>query len=370
MVKKTLQVLLLITIVLNISGCFQKTNIENAIGLASNRLYEDLYDNGQFAYIYYPSTGEYSDDYNIIRHILATYTLIELYKYYDDQKYLDAAKKGIDFFMQYINETDEVAYITYDGETKLGAVGSAILTLLNYEEATDTETYDDLITKFASFIISMQKEDGGYKNYYPEEKTDALATVLYTGECNLALVRLYQKTGSTEYLETIEKSYGWMENYFSQKHSPGLVSWNSIALAELYYITGEEKYTDLAYEMTDWLIDNTQYTSENAPDPGYIGAFIINDIENGLTCTVAAYGEGFVPMLELSRKMNDNEHETKYEETLQSSINFLLNMQIKEVDDQNALGGFIASFDNDKIRLDFTSHSIITLIGAFNNGIK
>ncbi|EKD48132.1 MAG: hypothetical protein ACD_65C00107G0002 [uncultured bacterium] len=377
MLKKILNISLLITIVLNISGCStieqitevtesQHANIENSILLASNRLFEDLHENGQFVYIYYPTTQSYSNEYNIIRHILASYTLIELYKYYDESKYLEGAEKSIEFFLQYINEEEETAYITYDEETKLGAAGTAILTLLNYEETTGSTIYDNLIQKLANFIMSMQKEDGGYKNYYPEEKTDEpLSTVLYTGECNLALVRLYKKTGEAKYLTTVQKSYEWTKDYFANKHSTGLVSWSSVALAELYYITGEEKYSDLAYEMTDWLIDNTQYTEETAPEEEYIGAFLINDIEGGLTCTVAAYGEGFNTMLKLAKYMKDKEHEEKYTDTLDKAIIFLLNMQFKD-EDENATGGFIASFDNDKIRLDFTSHSLITLIEYLN----
>ncbi len=229
----------------------------------------------------------------------------------------------------------------------------------------DYEEFEPYLANLANFIIFMQNEDGGYRNYHPEEDPDnRLATVLYTGESDLALIRLFKKTGNQKYLDAFEKSYEWTKSYFEENHSSGLVSWTSIALAEAYYETGEEKYRDLAFEMTDWLIDVTQYTANNAPSEEYIGSFIINDVDNGLTCTVAAYGEGLVEMLKLAQHENDTSREEKYTNSLTSALKFLISMQYTNTADTNALGGLKASFAEDYYRIDFNTHSALTLLGA------
>lgn len=346
---------------LTLSRYNTETEAEDPLALASERLKGDLLENGQFHYLYYPSSDSYASSYNIIRHILGSYTLIEL-------SYLEEAEKSIDFFMQYIIDEEEMSYITYNDKTKLGSAAVAVLTLLSYQEATESTNYDETIEKLTNFIIHMQNEDGGYRNYYPEEDPEnTFSTVLYTGESNLALTRLFAKTGDTKYLETIEKSYDWVESYFDKKHAPALVSWNSMAFSELYPLTEDQKYIDLAFEMTDWLIDTKQYTEEEAPYPIYIGSFIINDIDNGLTCSAAAYAEGILSTYELAEYIGDQEHQKKYKESLDKALGFIKSMQFTEENSfymenpEKAIGGFRASPYNHKIRVDFTSHAIAVL---------
>lgn len=350
--------------------------LEESLELAANNLADSFIENGKFQYLYYPTENKYSESYNIIRHILGTYTLIDLYKYYEDPIYLEKAEKSIEFLLEYTVENKEMSYITYNGKTKLGSAATAILALLNYQEATGTDKYDQNIEKLANFVLYMQKDDGGYKNFYPEEDLEeTFSTVLYTGESNLALTRLFEKTGDEKYLRAIENSYEWIVEYFERKHAPALVSWNSMALAELYELTEDERYANLAFEMTDWLIDTKQYTEESAPYPIYEGAFIINDIDGGLECSTAAYSEGIVATYNLAASIEDQEHMEKYKESLSSAMKFMLNMQFTEENTfymrypENAIGGFRASPYNHKIRIDFTSHSIEALLGIIENQI-
>lgn len=325
-------------------------DLKTPLNLVTQRILDDTHEDGTFTYIYNPLTKEYSEDYNIIRHNLAAYTLIEL-------GYPEKAKTSIGWALQYLISEENFSYINFNEKNKLGSAATLILVMLNYEG------YDETIEKLANFVIYMQNEDGGYRNYHPEEDPDnRLATVLYTGESDLALIRLFKKTGDQKYLDTFEKSYEWVTTYFEENHSPGLISWTSIALAEAYYETGEEKYRDLAFEMTDWLIDVTQYTTENAPSEEYIGSFIINDIDNGLTCTVAAYGEGLVEMLKLAQYEQDETHEEKYTNSLESALKFLISMQ-------DPTGGFKASFAEDYYRIDFNTHSALTLLGSWQLAI-
>lgn len=347
-----------------------QADIEESLSLVADRLHQDTKDDGTFNYMYYPSDAEYSDDYNIIRHILAANTLIDLYTTYQDPTYIEDAKNSIDFFLNYLVKENDMSYITYDGRTKLGAAGTAVTTLLHYQEVTNTKEYQSTIIELGEFIIYMQNEDGGYNNYYPDPDPDnRLATVLYTGEADLALIELYTDTGDQQYLDALDRSYEWTKTYFEERHSPGLVSWTSSAFAKSYYATGDAKYADLAFEMTDWLIDKTQYTKANAPSEEYIGSFIINDVENGLTCTVAAYGEGITDMIKLAKTIGDTEHEEKYINSLNAGLGFMLSMQYTDDSDPNAQGAFKASMYKDHTRIDFNTHAATTLIKTLENGI-
>ncbi len=347
-----------------------------SLDLAAERIKNDFSGTEKFNYAYYPSDDTYSDKYNMPRHIYGSYTLIELYKYYGDESYLEDAKKSIDWFMDYVITEGDMSYITYNGYTKLGSVAMAIIALTDYKEVTGDTSYDELMAQLANFAIFMQDEDGGYRNYYPEADYDnTFATALYTGEINLGLARLYRDTGEEKYLETIEKSYYWVEEYFDRKHSPAIVSWNSSAYLIVYELTEDEKYAEATFKMTDYLIDNRQYDEEMTPFDSYIGAFLVNGVDDGLTCSAAAYGEGLVDAYELAVIMGDIEHQEKYKESTHLAVEFLISMQFTDENTfyletpERAIGGFRSSMYQNDIKVDSNCHAMSTYLKAVENNI-
>lgn len=343
---------------------YEDLNIQESLDLVKNRIIADQLENGQFHYIYYPSTDEYAESYNIIRHTLGAYALLEFGE-------TEKAKKSIDFILENLIEEDEMSYITYNERTKLGTAAVTVLTLLKYQDLTDSTEYNETIKELGEFILFMQDEDGGYRNYHPEANPESrLATVLYTGESNLALIRMYQEYRDERYLEAAEKSYDWCVTYFEERHSTGLVSWNSSAFAETYYETGDLKYAAFALQMNEWLIETTQYTDKNAPSQDYIGAFYVSDVEEGITCSAAAYGEGFGDMLALAKNLGDQEKIDKYESTLRSTIKFLQSMQFTDPENEKTYGGFKASMYNNQTRIDYNTHAALTLQKSLENGLQ
>jgi len=340
-----------------------REEVETAIKLAGEKLKDDLKTNGQFNYIYDHASDYTTDSYSMVRHISGSNALVALYKFTKDESYIEAAKTSIDFFMQYLITEGDKSYILYKYENENADTGSqalALITLINYENETGDIQYSDTITQLANFLLSIQNEDGSYKNYYPKDDPDyAMATELFTGEANFAIMHMLERTGETKYLAALQKSYDFVKNYFESTYSSPIVSWNSNAFARLYKYTDNAEYADLVIEMTDWL-RNLQYKEDNIDDPLYVGGFRTEDPEQWLTCTTGAFGEGINAGLSAIRDQGDKDLEESYDETISLAIKYLLSVQHED-------GSFNASPSQEWVRIDFNTHAIMTLLGALEN---
>ncbi|MFA6528045.1 MAG: AMMECR1 domain-containing protein [Candidatus Gracilibacteria bacterium] len=343
-----------------------RENIETMLSTAGDWLEGKMEENGKFKYEYSPSEDDYTTDYNLLRHIGSTYSLLLLYEYYGNEKYLESGKKGIDYFMTYAVAENEMLYIEDDGEAKLGGAALAIIALEKYHEITGDENSLDLAEKFGKFILIMQKDDGGFKNYYPEEKTEEKeAYEVYSAEANLALTRLYEATGGTEYLSALQKSYAYTKNYFDSTPATMMISWDIAAFSELYYLTNNENYADLAYAMADWIIEQ-QYTEESAPYQDYIGAY------SNLRGT-PTYSEGIGDAIKLAKYQGDDNRKETYKTALKLSLQYIYNTQYREDNSfylenpDEAIGGFKANVYENSQRIDQSQHSVSAIIKAVEN---
>ncbi|MBU1019514.1 AMMECR1 domain-containing protein [Patescibacteria group bacterium] len=332
-------------------------------------------DNGRFKYIYYPSTDKYSADYNIVRHLGTSYAMLLMYEYTSDSRYLEETEKAIEYFLKYTIEEDDIAYIEYEGEEDepLGGPALAVVTLQKYEDLTNSGQYTTLLEKFGNFILSKQKENGNFANYYPEEKLDRkISYEIYGAEANLALSRLYAATGDIDYLEALQKSYEYTQEYFDASPSTVMVAWDAAAFSELYYETENQRYADLTYQMVDWIVAQ-QYTESNSPYPDYIGAFVYGGTPS--SCNTGTLSEGVSVALELARYQGDDDKKDIYKETLKNSLRFLANMQYREDNSfflpspQEAIGGFRDNLYSNEQRIDISQHAISAIKKSLENWV-
>ena len=138
-------------------------------------------DNGQYLYYYDAKEDNYVDHehpqrtednlyYNDLRHCGGIITLIRAYQLTKDVKYLNSAKKGLDFITT-ITEQHQVdgkpaAFVFYNKKAKLGGTGMILIAMMRYRIETGDKSYDEFIKKYTRHILSRIYKTGEMLGYY------------------------------------------------------------------------------------------------------------------------------------------------------------------------------------------------------------
>jgi hypothetical protein len=138
-------------------------------------------DNGQYLYYYDAKADNYVDHehpnrpeddlyYNDLRHCGGIITLIRAYQLTKDVKYLNSAKKGLDFITTISKEHQvdgkSAAYVFYNKKAKLGGTGMILIAMMRYRIVTGDKSYDEFIKKYTRHLLSRIYKTGEMLGYY------------------------------------------------------------------------------------------------------------------------------------------------------------------------------------------------------------
>jgi len=140
-----------------------------------------IYEDGKFLY-YYDCTADSRIDhehpkrsmddlyYNEIRHCCAILSLYNAYLQTKNKKYLKPIKPALDFLVS-ITQEEEISgevhcYTYYNDKVKLGSIGTALLSMMHYRNATGDKSYDKYIKGYARHILYRMLENGQTIDYY------------------------------------------------------------------------------------------------------------------------------------------------------------------------------------------------------------
>ena len=138
-------------------------------------------DNGQYLYYYDAKEDNYVDHehpnrtendlyYNDLRHCGGIITLIRAYQLTKDVKYLNSAKKGLDFITTITQEHQvdgkSAAYVFYNKKAKLGGTGMILIAMMRYRMETGDKSYDKYIEKYTRHLLSRIYKTGEMLGYY------------------------------------------------------------------------------------------------------------------------------------------------------------------------------------------------------------
>lgn len=147
----------------------------------SDWLVDTMYEDGRFLYYYDAATDSRKDHehpnrkednlyYNDLRHCGGAITLIKTYLQTGDKKYLNAAKRAIDWTTTIVKEHDvngqTAMYAHYNTKGKLGGTGLALIMMMQYRTVTGDKSYDNYIKGFARHLVSRITESGEMLGYY------------------------------------------------------------------------------------------------------------------------------------------------------------------------------------------------------------
>ena len=142
-------------------------------------------ENGQYWYYYDAKEDNYIDHehpertednlyYNDLRHCGGIVTLIRAYQLTKDEKYLQSAKKGLDFIVSITKEHDidgeTGAYVFYNKKAKLGGTGMILIAMMKYREESGDKSYDEYIKKYTRHLLSRIYKTGEFLGYYIHPK--------------------------------------------------------------------------------------------------------------------------------------------------------------------------------------------------------
>lgn len=138
-------------------------------------------ENGQYLYYYDAKEDNYVDHehpdrpednlyYNDLRHCGGIVTLIRAYQLTKDKKYLESAKRGLDFSVTLTETHDyngqKAGYIFYNKKSKLGGTGMILVAMMKYRNETGDKSYDEYIKMYTRHILSRIYKTGEIMGYY------------------------------------------------------------------------------------------------------------------------------------------------------------------------------------------------------------
>ena len=239
--------------------------IREIINLGTNWLKAANEPDGHFAYEYFPYEDRYADDDNIVRQAGALFELGEITRRDTNNKYdLDRTiERSIKYFEKltksgkYNGKSVRCITSDIDGNVcKLGTTSLAFIGIINYVTANPDKVkkYDKLIEGYASYIISMQKGTGGFREVFStstniaEEKESSYAN----GEAFLALVR-YAKWKN--YPTDLQSKIKLTVNYILSSKVPfdaSLYLWAMSALKDWDEFKPDARHVIYARSYSDW----------------------------------------------------------------------------------------------------------------------
>lgn len=159
-------------------------NYETLLGQfikSADWLIANMHDDGRFLYYYdckednfkdheHPNRPENDLYYNDLRHSGGTITLIRAYSQTGNKKYLEAAKKSLDFTVsisqEHITNGQKAYYTFYNKKAKLGGTGLALIAFMQYRIAVGDKSYDEYIKGYARHLLSRMHKSGEFYGYY------------------------------------------------------------------------------------------------------------------------------------------------------------------------------------------------------------
>lgn len=367
------------------------------------------YQPGQVTYKEWPSENRYSDEYNLVRHTLATWNLVLAYEMDPSQaQFLEGAEAALEWtlswrkdeklpdgtvitFIEYPGDQDPsvppvpVAQLPADHNRKLGSVVVGLMGIIDLARAKEDHQWDDLMVTMGNFVLHMQDDQGRFEPYYvpaghpyADERND-----IVPGEAALALVMLYEYTGDEKWIESLPSYFSFYEPWWDERQARrrndrawpmhhyenqdrlDLVQfgpWSVMAANRYNLATGREEGVDFAMKVGHWMIEEYMWDEDRAPWPDYVGGYYKFDGE--LPAMQAfCYAEGTAAAYQLATRVRPEEREF-FETATRESARFALQMQYTDLNTyafprgDEVWGGTRYSMNETKVRIDYVHHAL------------
>jgi len=155
-------------------------------------LVDNMKEDGKFLYYYDPVSDSEIDFqhprqtdppyYNILRHSGGTITLLLGYERKGDERYLEAARRSIGFFLSTLREHESegawACYPFFNRKAKLGGAGIGLVALMHHFRLTGDDRYRRYADGLARHLLGRIDENGEMIGYYIHPKYNDGAPIL------------------------------------------------------------------------------------------------------------------------------------------------------------------------------------------------
>ena len=335
------------------------------------------HDDGSFDYNYETRTDEVNDGYNLLRHAGTCYALAELHRASGDRRYLDAARRGMEWLWTTVREPRAedagagfAAVVSPGEEAKLGGAALALLALVELHRAggdaiLDGSVWQGQLPRLARFLVFQQDADGRFssKYFYGAPDPEPFESIYYPGEAILALMRLHRLDREPQWLDAARRGADWLIDVRDAGKTTADLPhdhWLLMALEELHGVTGDGRYPAHAERIAAAIVA-AQRTGSSPVD--WVGTFY----DPPRSTPTATRAEALVAMYRLAAR---NGRDTRpYLQALVRMAAFQRRCQLRPESvlylprPDRALGGFRRGLTDWEVRIDYVQHNVSALLG-------
>lgn len=326
---------------------------------------ENNFADGLFLYEFNPETAEIPPSSNALRQLMASrVAAVEAHK---SEVFAEIHAENLAYILKHwFLYDDQGGYVLYEDKSKLGANAMFLRTLIYSPEykVLRPQAY-----AMAGGIVSLLNEDGSFRPWYVEPdyeyETDYLLN-FYSGEAILALVEYYEFSQNPDALAAAQKAAEYYLVHYGEKinenYHPAYVPWHTMAYAQLYELTKDERYVEAVFVMNDRLLellDKKDYPGRffqtKLAEEGQAGPHSSSD---------AVYLEGLLYAYELAVERGDVGRTERYREAAELAAGRLISLQYKAkrddfaADPRTYIGAMPVHENNPRIRVDTTQHAL------------
>jgi len=312
-----------------------------------------------------------------IRRLASTWALASIGKYFNDARYIRAAKRSIDYFFDrhYIYDARQnFGYIQIGKDANLALASFMLCCLL---EVDDRQYHAEEKQHLINFILAMEDRDKGffYPVYLPDKETNfERKEIYYPGEALTAIMLLYKATHNPEYLAAAERVFDYYRKLFARaSRRASMAPWMSKAYTEVFLATGKRKYAEFVLQMNDYVLKAQKGIDEEYVDK--IGSFYSSGSSSG----TGVFVEGIAEAYRVAKVLNDAERIEAYRKSVLMGNRFILQCQYTDQnmftakDQRLTLGGIRTTIYGNTIRIDSNQHGGLALLKAleyiYNNNL-
>ncbi len=376
--------------------------VRKGVVMAGEWYMNNLQPDGRVVYKFWPSENRYSNEYNHVRHTLATWNLVQAYEMDPSrEEFLDGARHALNWTNKYLKyETDEkvgdMAFYSFKNNQKLGSVVVNLLGMVDLARMTKDRQWDDLMIKMGNFTKFMQEPNGKFRGYYVDEDHPYFNQTndIVPGEAALALIFLAEYFDDDKWLEPLPKYWEYYKPWFRERASKGnsnapwpahtytnekrleLVQfgpWTVMAANAYHARTGDQEVAEFGLEIARWMIETYQWTGERTPFPDYVGGYF--KMPGELPAMQAfCYAEGTAAAYALALRAKPEEA-AYFEKSTREAMRLGLLMQYNEIDvypfsrPKQVYGGTRYALNETKVRVDYVHHSLSAMYQYYKAGL-
>ncbi len=374
-------------------------NTEKAILRAAEWYLANLRLDGSVTYKWWPAENRESDEYNIVRHTLATWNLALAWHIDPRPEFLEGAARAQDYTLQFLVHEGDMAYFTHQNNTKLGTVVVGLLGMIDLARIQGDHEHDDLMRRLGRFVTFMQiregTEKGKFKGYhvpedhpYYDEEND-----IVPGEAALALAELADWLREPSWIEPLRDYWTYYQPWFREKAAKKRLDapwpawiyenqtrldlvefgpWTVMAANAYHRATQDSDVAAFGLEVARWMVESYQYDEARTPWRDYLGGYY--KLPHELPAMQAfCYAEGTAAAYQLALRAAPDQA-PYFEKASRATVRFAYVMQY---DDWSTYpfsrpwvvkGGVRYAMNETKVRIDYVHHAFSAmyqyLVGA------